>query len=73
MSSIFIAPKSSWSIEIDGYHHGVNGQGERDEVRDRFLNARGFEILRTAHDVMAEPDDIADGIYRFAAERQQTL
>jgi very-short-patch-repair endonuclease len=70
----FYCAKIKLVIEIDGYHHGVNGQGERDEARDRFLNAQGFEILRIpARDVLAEPDDIADGIYRLAMERQQTL
>ncbi|MDI7775478.1 DUF559 domain-containing protein [Asticcacaulis sp. EMRT-3] len=57
-------------IEIDGYHHGVNHQGERDEARDRFLNERGFDVMRIpAADVLADPDDMADGVYRYAAER----
>lgn len=57
-------------IEIDGYHHGVNGQGDRDEARDNFLIERGFEVVRIpASDVLADPEYIADGIYRLAMER----
>jgi very-short-patch-repair endonuclease len=38
------------------------------------LTERGFEVLRIpASDVLAEPDEIADGIYRLTVERQQTL
>ncbi|HTM79803.1 endonuclease domain-containing protein [Asticcacaulis sp.] len=70
----FYCAKINLVIEIDGYHHGVNGQGERDEARDRFLTERGFEVLRIpASDVLAEPDEIADGIYRLILARQQTL
>ena len=70
----FYCAKIKLVIEIDGYHHGVNGQGERDEARDHFLTERGFEVLRIqASDVLAEPDEIADGIYRLVMERQQTL
>ncbi|MGQ7792861.1 endonuclease domain-containing protein [Faunimonas sp. B44] len=33
-------------IEIDGASHDLAGRAERDAVRDRFLSAEGFHVIR---------------------------
>ena len=70
----FYCAKIKLVIEIDGWNHNMGNRSERDDVRDRFLIERGFEVLRIpAGDVLDEPDEIADGIYRLAMERLQTF
>ncbi len=70
----FYCAKIKLVIEIDGWNHNMGNRPEHDEVRDRFLSERGFEIMRiSASDVLAEPDEITDGIYRLAMERLQTF
>jgi len=57
-------------VEIDGWGHNMGDIPERDARRDAFLHENGFEVVRIpAADVIEEPDDIADGIFRLAAER----
>ncbi|ESQ81179.1 hypothetical protein AEYBE204_02255 [Asticcacaulis sp. YBE204] len=66
----FYCAKLKLIIEIDGWSHNVGDQPEKDEFRDAFLLERGFEIMRiSAQDILSDPDDIADGIYRYTAER----
>ncbi len=70
----FYCAKIKLVIEIDGWGHNMGHRPERDVIRDNFLTERGFEILRIpASDVLAAPDEVADGIYRFAAERLISL
>ena len=66
----FYCAKIKLVIEIDGWNPNMGDRPERDEVRDRFLIERGFEVLRIpAGDVLDETDEIADGIYWLAMER----
>ena len=45
----------------------MGDQPERDEVRDAWLAARGVAVQRIpAADVLAHPDDVADGLVRQA-------
>ena len=61
-------------IEIDGWGHNMGNLPERDEIRDQFLRERGFDIVRiAAGEVLADPDEVADGIYRLAEERLKQL
>jgi very-short-patch-repair endonuclease len=66
----FYCAAAKLCIEIDGYAHGTENRSERDDVRDAYLSAQGIETTRIpATDVLADPNDIADGIYRLATER----
>ncbi|MDI7773855.1 DUF559 domain-containing protein [Asticcacaulis sp. EMRT-3] len=70
----FYCAKIKLVIEIDGWCHNMGNAPHRDEERDRFLRQHGFEIMRIpAADVIAEPEDVADGIFRLAMERLQAL
>lgn len=43
---------------------------EKDVARDDFLRAHGFDVMRIpASDVLADPDDAADGILRYVCAR----
>ena len=54
-------------IEIGGFAHGTEDRGDRDDLRDEYLKAQGIKTLRIpATDVLADPDDVAEGIYRLA-------
>jgi len=57
-------------IEIDGWGHNMGSNPERDSARDAYLMAHGFDLMRIpAGDVLAEPDEIADGILRYVRAR----
>ncbi|WP_349321594.1 endonuclease domain-containing protein [Asticcacaulis sp. MM231] len=59
-------------IEIDGMGHDISDQARKDEARDQYLRLRGFEVLRiAAAEVLADPDDVADGVIRLATERMR--
>ena len=42
----FACLKAHLVIEVDGSQHGMPGQQNRDETRDRSLEASGFKVLR---------------------------
>jgi very-short-patch-repair endonuclease len=66
----FYCAKAKLCIEIDGYAHATQNRGERDEARDAHLGAQGIETMRIpASDVLADPDEIAGGIYLLAETR----
>jgi very-short-patch-repair endonuclease len=66
----FYCAKIKLVVEIDGWGHNMGDTPRKDEIRDQFLQERGFDVMRIpASDVIADPDDIADGIYRYALER----
>jgi len=57
-------------LEIDGVHHFYEDRPERDEVRDAFLKAHGFEVWRLyATEVLEDPDYVAERIWELVARR----
>ena len=51
-SLIFIAPKQSYLIEIDGASHLEKEQQEYDQARTEYLEALGYKVIRfTNNDV----------------------
>ncbi|MDC7676536.1 endonuclease domain-containing protein [Asticcacaulis machinosus] len=66
----FYCAKVKLVIEIDGMAHSIGDRPERDQIRDDFLRERGFDIMRiNAHDILADVDEAADGIYRYVTAR----
>jgi very-short-patch-repair endonuclease len=66
----FYCPAARLVVEVDGIGHCHGDQPERDARRDAWLAAQGLEVMRiTASDVLADPDDIADGVFRYAVAR----
>ena len=62
----FYCPAASLAIEVDGDMAHAARAG-RDEARERFIAARGLQLLRLpAKDVLADPDAAADAIVRAA-------
>ena len=42
----FFCPDAQLSIEMDGFHHGLPEQRQRDEERERYLAAEGIREMR---------------------------
>ena len=54
-------------VEVDGISHGMGDRATHDERRDNWLRAQGLRVLRiAASDVLADPDNVADGLGRLA-------
>jgi very-short-patch-repair endonuclease len=50
-------------VEIDGEAHNRGSNPQRDSVRDRIMDRRGFKVLRIAAvDVLKDADAVADAI-----------
>ena len=63
----FFCPAVHLAVEVDGYVHGTGDIHERDQRRDAWLKEQGVIILRIpASNVMADPDEEADMIWRVA-------
>jgi very-short-patch-repair endonuclease len=68
----FYCPAAKLAIEIDGEAHNIGDRPERDEVRTKWLNEQGVEVLRIpARDVLRDPDDVADALLRLCAGRSE--
>ncbi len=66
----FYCARARLAIEIDGLVHTTGDRPERDEARDVWLAGQGIEVLRIpASDVMANPDEVAYGIWLAAKGR----
>ena len=62
----FYCPAAKLVIEVDGRAH--DSRRAKDEQRDSYLTSLGLRVLRiAASDVLADPDGVADGIYRLCA------
>jgi hypothetical protein len=56
-------------VEIDGAGHGEDAQILHDQARDRYMEGRGYRVLRiSAADVMANADEVAEGVVHTALE-----
>ncbi|HYV31765.1 MAG TPA: DUF559 domain-containing protein [Candidatus Binatia bacterium] len=42
----FYCPAARLAVELDGFQHGVPGQMQRDEQREKFLAGHDIEVLR---------------------------
>src|SRR5690606_25534368 len=59
-------------IEVDGEVHTQDAQMSHDHVRDQWLESQGIYVYRIpAREVLADPDQAADGVIRLAEERRQ--
>lgn len=55
----FFCPSARLDVEIDSYHHCINGRPARDLARDQWLASQGIRTLRIpAHDVMQSVDGV---------------
>ena len=64
----FYCPAARLAVEVDGYVHGTGDQPAKDERRDAWLAEQGVIVLRIpASNVMADPDEEADMVWRTAA------
>ncbi len=60
----FYCPAARMVIEIDGAIH--NERQDADERRDAYVASLGLAVIRiSAADVLADPEAVADGIYRL--------
>ena len=64
----FYGPEHHLAVELDGEVHDAPTQAERDAERSRYLNTRGYHVIRFRNDeVMA---DLPDVLSRIAAAVQ---
>ena len=69
----FYCAAARLAVEIDGECHAFGDRPERDARRESWLRREGIEIVRlAAREVMADPDDAADGVFRLALARLAT-
>jgi very-short-patch-repair endonuclease len=62
----FYCPAAKLVIEIDGAMH-IERQ-DADARRDEYMSSLGLMVIRIpAADVLADPEAVADGIYRLCA------
>ena len=62
----FYCPAARLVIEVDGSVH--DSRQAKDEQRDAYLTSLGLRVSRVlAADVLADPDGVADSIYRLCA------
>jgi very-short-patch-repair endonuclease len=62
----FYCPAAKRVIEVDSRAH--DSRQAKDEQRDSYLTSLGLRVSRAlAADVLADPDSVADGIYRLCA------
>ncbi len=58
-------------IEIDGYTHDY--RSEKDQIRDQFMNTKGYEVVRIKSvDVMEKLEDVVEFI-KLVCERKLEL
>ncbi|MDC7683650.1 endonuclease domain-containing protein [Asticcacaulis sp. BYS171W] len=66
--------KAKLAVEVDGQQHGLENVAEKDVRRDEWLKSQGIETYRiNASDIYRNADEVADGVYRLAAERLKDL
>jgi very-short-patch-repair endonuclease len=66
----FYCAKAKLCVEVDGEIHTHDHQRKHDEVRDAWLSTQGIYVHRViARDLLANPDETAQGIFELALER----
>jgi very-short-patch-repair endonuclease len=62
----FVCYSARLVIEADGSQHAENA---RDAIRDAYLRAQGFHLLRLwNNDILARPDAVSDAIWAAVQE-----
>jgi very-short-patch-repair endonuclease len=70
----FYCPKSKLCIEVDGETHTHDKSLIHDQKRDQWLKTHGIHVHRIiARDLLANPDETADGVMDLALARLQEL
>jgi very-short-patch-repair endonuclease len=65
----FYCPAAKLAIEVDGEAHDMGDRPQRDEVRTAWLEGQGIKMMRVpARDVLADPDAVADALFRLCAK-----
>jgi very-short-patch-repair endonuclease len=65
----FFCPSAKLVVELDGSQHRMDKVAASDEERSRFLESRGYRVLRFWNvDVMKERDSVAEAIFRAGSE-----
>ena len=60
----FYCPAAKMVIEVDGATHDHSQDADRN--RDAYMASLGLRVIRiAASDVLADPEAVADGIYRL--------
>jgi very-short-patch-repair endonuclease len=68
----FVAHRERLVIEVDGDQHGLQAQRAHDEERTRFLENRGYRVLRFGNqDVLTNLAGVIDGIDAALKERRR--
>jgi len=63
----FYCPAAKMVIEIDGSAH--DWRQDADDGRDAYMTSLGLQVVRiSATDVLADPEAVADGIYRLCED-----
>jgi very-short-patch-repair endonuclease len=65
----FYCDRAKLAIEVDGYHHGLDGAHERDEARDARVEARGVRTLRIpASEVLGNLEGALDAVFAVVTQ-----
>jgi very-short-patch-repair endonuclease len=63
----FFCPSAKLIVELDGSQHGSDKAVVYDEDRSRFLESKGYRVLRFWNsEVMKDRDLVAEAIYRMS-------
>jgi len=63
----FFCPSARLIVELDGGQHGNDAAMSYDAARTRFLEARGFRVLRFSNnEFLKDPDAVLEAIWRTA-------
>jgi len=66
----FFCPSAKLIVELDGGQHGRDETAAYDENRTRFLESKGYRVLRFWNgEVAKERDSVAEAIYRAGTAR----
>ena len=59
----FYCASAKLGIEIDGIAHDMGDRPERDQLRDRFIEEQGIEVVRIpASEVLVSPAGVAESL-----------
>jgi very-short-patch-repair endonuclease len=64
----FYCPAAKLIVELDGSQHGADGNRAYDERRTRYMNARGFHVLRfNNYELLQNYEAVLESIARAVA------
>jgi very-short-patch-repair endonuclease len=68
----FFCPSAKLIVELDGSQHGTDQAVSYDDDRTRFLQARGYRVLRFWNaDVMKNRDSVMEAIHHIATTQPE--